>query len=63
MDTITRLITIMTKQNGYMIYAEDFFAVSNMCYAIAGILFVIGIGICIVMRQKETRKQLNIEKE
>lgn len=24
MDTITRLITIMTKQNGYMIYAEDF---------------------------------------
>ena len=55
MDTITRLITIMTKQNGYMIHAEDFFAVSNMCYAIAGILFVIGVGICIVMRQKETR--------
>ena len=55
MDTITRLITIMTKQNGYMIYAEDLFAVSNMCYAIAGILFVIGIGICIAMRQKETR--------
>ena len=55
MNTITRLTTIMTKQNGYMIYAEDFLAVSNMCYAIAGILFVIGIGVCIAMRQKETR--------
>lgn len=53
METITRFITIITEQKGYMLNAGDCLAVSDICYSIALILFVIAIVIHSVMTRKE----------
>lgn len=52
MGTITRLIHIITEQNGYILTTGDLTAVSKACFAIAGILLVVDIAIRVQMYRK-----------